>query len=141
VWVIICLDPGYTRYDRRVLYVTHDITDLLKRGDNAVGVILGNGWFNVLNRRRGIGTRLPVRAAPKLLCQLEIDFVDGRRLVITSGADWKTADSPIVYNTILQREVYDARREQAGWNLVGFDDSTWTPALLVEPRTGPSLRK
>jgi len=130
------LDPGYTRYDRRVLYVTHDITDLLKRGDNAVGVILGNGWFNVLNKTAWDWDKAPWRAAPKLLCQLEIDFVDGRRLVITSGADWKTADSPIVYNTIYSGEVYDARREQAGWNLVGFDDSTWTPALLVEPPHG-----
>jgi len=130
------LDPGYTRYDRRALYVTHDITDLLKRGDNAVGVVLGNGWFNVLNKIAWDFDKAPWRSAPKLLCQLEVELTDGRRVVVASGNDWKTSDSPIIYNTIYSGEIYDARREQPGWNAPGFHDLTWTPALLVEAPPG-----
>jgi alpha-L-rhamnosidase len=130
------LDPGYTRYDRRDLYVTHDITSLLRRGSNAVGVVLGNGWLNVINKTAWGWDNAPWRSAPKLLCQLEIEFEDGRRLVVASGGDWKTSESPIVYDTIYSGEVYDARHEQAGWNAPGFDDSAWTAALLVEPPRG-----
>jgi alpha-L-rhamnosidase len=130
------LDPGYTRYDRRALYVTHDVTDLLKSGENAVGVVLGNGWFNVLNKTAWDWDKAPWRSAPKLVCQLEIEFNDGHRLVVASGSDWKTSESPIIYNTIYSGEVYDARREQAGWNLPGFHDSAWTPALLVDAPQG-----
>jgi alpha-L-rhamnosidase len=130
------LDPGYTRYDRRDLYVTHDITALLQRGDNAVGVMLGNGWFNVLNKTAWGWDKAPWRAAPKVLCQLEIEFEDGHRTVIASGDDWKTSESPIIYNTIYTGEIYDARREQAGWSAPGVDDSSWTKALLVEPPGG-----
>lgn len=130
------LDPGYTRYDRRVLYVTHDVTDLLKRGDNAVGVILGNGWFNVPNKAAWDFDRAPWRASPRLLCQLEVEFTDGQRVTIVSDGKWKTAASPIVYNTIYSGEIYDARRELAGWDRAGFDDSRWEAALVLEAPKG-----
>jgi len=130
------LDPGYTRYDRHDLYVTHDITALLQRGDNAVGVILGNGFYNVLNKTAWDWDKAPWRAAPKLLCQIEIEYADGRRTVIATGDDWKTSDSPIVYNSIYTGEIYDARHEQAGWNMAGFNDLSWEPALLVDPPAG-----
>jgi alpha-L-rhamnosidase len=130
------LDPGYTRYDRRALYVTHDVTDLLKRGQNAAGIILGDGWFNVPNKAAWNFDQAPWRSAPKVICQIEIEFADGRRTIIGSDDSWKSADSPIVYNTIYSGEIYDARREQSGWNDVGFDDSKWDSALLVEPPKG-----
>jgi alpha-L-rhamnosidase len=130
------LDPGYTRYDRRALYLAYDVTGLLKRGENVAGAILGNGWFNVSNKAAWDFDRAPWRAAPRLLCQIEVEFTDGRRTVIASDADWKSAESPIVYNTIYSGEIYDARREQAGWDRVGFDDSKWSPVLLVEPPKG-----
>ncbi len=130
------LDPGYTRYDRHVLYVTHDITGLLRRGDNVVGVMLGNGWFNVINKTAWNWDAAPWRSAPKLLCQIEIEFADGRRSVINSDDSWKTSEGPIVYNSIYSGEVYDARREQPGWDRAGFDDSAWTPSLVVDGPRG-----
>jgi alpha-L-rhamnosidase len=130
------LDPGYTRYDRRVLYVTHDVTDLVRRGRNAVGVILGNGWFNVPNKAAWDFDKAPWRAAPRLLCQIEVEFTDGRRTTIVSDGTWRSADSPVVYNTIYSGEIYDARLEQAGWNTADFDDLLWSPALPVEPPKG-----
>jgi alpha-L-rhamnosidase len=130
------LDPGFTRYDRRDLYLTYDVTPLLRRGDNAVGAILGNGWFNELHRTAWDNDRAPWRSAPKLLCQLEIEFKDGRREVVGSDESWKTSDSPIVYNTIYCGEIYDARREQKGWSAPGFNDSKWDAALPVQPPGG-----
>jgi alpha-L-rhamnosidase len=130
------LDPGYTRYDRRMLYLTYDVTRLLHRGDNATGVILGNGWFNVPNKAAWDFDRAPWRAAPRLLCQIEVEFTDGRRTLISSEADWKCAESPILYNTIYSGEVYDARREQPGWNQAAFDDSMWSRAQIVESPKG-----
>lgn len=130
------LDPGYTRYDRRALYVTHDVTRYLARGENTVGVLLGNGWFNVPNKAAWDFDKAPWRSAPKVLCQIEVEFADGRRTIIGSDGSWKSADSPIIYNTIYSGEIYDARREQSGWNDVRFDDSKWDSALLVEPPKG-----
>jgi alpha-L-rhamnosidase len=130
------LDPGYTRYDRRALYVTHDITSLLKRGPNAIGVILGNGWFNVQNKAAWDFDKAPWRSAPKLLCQIEVESSNGRRRILASDGTWTCADSPIVYNTIYSGEIYDARREQPGWNQAGFDDSRWDAIRLVDPPHG-----
>ena len=130
------LDPGYTRYDRRVLYVTHDVTRLLKRGDNAVGVILGNGWYNVQNRAAWDFDLAPWRAAPKLRLQIEVEFTDGRRVTVSSDPSWKSAASPILANTIYSGENYDARLEQPGWAKPGFDDSRWASVLLVDPPRG-----
>ncbi len=79
------LDPGYTRYDKRDLYVTYDVTDALRRGKNAVGVILGNGWYNVQTRAVWDFDKAPWRAAPKLLMQLRVEYTDGR--VETIGTD------------------------------------------------------
>jgi alpha-L-rhamnosidase len=130
------LDPGYTRYDRRVLYVTYDVTEILNSGRNAVGVILGNGFYNVQNKAAWNFDQAPWRAAPKLLCQIEAELDDGGRVTIAGDQSWKSADSPIVYNTIYSGEIYDARLEQRGWDRPGFDDSQWSPALLVDPPKG-----
>jgi len=130
------LDPGYTRYDRRALYVTHDITALLRPGANTLGALLGNGWFNVSNHAAWDFDKAPWRAAPKLLLQVEIEFNDGARAVIASDGSWKASDSPLVANTIYSGEVYDARREQAKWDESEFNDSSWPAALEVEPPKG-----
>ncbi|MGW8256133.1 MAG: family 78 glycoside hydrolase catalytic domain, partial [Thermoguttaceae bacterium] len=130
------LDPGYTRYDRRVLYLTYDVTDLLHSGRNAVAAMLGNGWYNVQNKAAWDFDKAPWRAAPKLLCQIEALLTDGRVVRILSDCSWKSADSPIVYNTIYSGETYDARLQQPGWNLPDFDDSKWSSALLVAPPRG-----
>lgn len=130
------LDPAYTAYDHRDLYVTFDITDLVKPGANAIGVILGNGFFNPINKTAWNWDTAPWRSAPKLLCQLEIETADGGTTTITSDEHWATAESPIVYNTIYSGEVYDARREQPGWNTPNFDATAWTQAKLVDAPKG-----
>ena len=121
------LDPGFTDYDRRVLYVTHDVTERLRRGQNAVGALLGNGWFSP---RWG--------NAPRLLLQLKIDLEDGSRMSIKSDPTWKTATSPITRNGVRIGEDYDARLEQPGWSKAGFNDAGWIAAVVV-PEPGGKL--
>ena len=130
------LNPGYTRYDRRDLYVTHDVTSLLKRGTNAVGVILGNGWFNVQTKAVWNFHEAPWREAPKLLLSLVVEYADGRTTVLGSDGSWKTATGPIVFDSIYGGEIYDARREMPGWDKAGFNDSAWQAAQVVAAPQG-----
>ncbi len=130
------LDPGYTRYDKRVLYATYDVTAQLKRGPNALGVILGNGWYNVHTKAVWNFHEAPWRAAPKLLLQLRLEYSDGRVENIVSDNTWKTSTGPIVYDSIYGGETYDARLEKPGWDTPGFNDTDWQPALIVEAPKG-----
>ena len=97
------LDPGYTRYDKRDLYVTYDVTDALRRGKNAVGVILGTGWYNVHTKAVWDFHKAPWRAAPKLLMQLRVEYADGRTETIVTDNRWKTSAGPITLRQHLRR--------------------------------------
>lgn len=130
------LDPGYTRYDRRVLAVTHDVTAALRNGENVIGVMLGNGWFNVETQAVWLFDTAPWRATPRLLLELRVDYEDGRTETISSDGTWKTGDSAITFSSIYSGEFYDARLEQPDWDQAGFDDGSWTPALVVDAPKG-----
>ena len=130
------LDPGYTRYDKRVLYVTYDVTDALRLGKNAVGVILGNGWYNVHTQAVWDFHKAPWRAAPKLLMQLQVDYVDGRSETIVTDGQWKASTGPLTFDSIYGGQTYDARLEKPGWDTAGFDDSAWAAAQVVEAPKG-----
>lgn len=123
------LAPGWTFYDKRCLYNTYDITSLLTQGKNAVGVMVGNGFYYI-NRERYFKL-LTAYGMPKLLCKIQVTYTDGTQEVIVSGKDWKTAPSPVVYTSIYSGEDYDARLEQEGWDKPGFNDAAWKQALPV----------
>jgi alpha-L-rhamnosidase len=125
------LDPAYTRYDRRALYVTHDVTETLRRGKNAIGVILGNGWYNVQTRAVWDFHKAPWRAAPKLLMQLRVEYADGRVETIGTDSSWKTSVGPITFDSIYGGETYDARAEKPGWDMPDFSDGDWDKAEVV----------
>lgn len=129
------LDPMYTRYDRRTLYVTHDISSELKIGKNAVGVILGNGWYNHQPLAVWDFHNAPWRARPTFCLEIHLIYTDGSKEIICSERDWKTSSGPIIYNNIYTGEHYDARREQIGWDKPGFDDKKWHG---VRYRSAPS---
>lgn len=131
------LDPAYTRYDRRTLYLTHDVTQQLKQGDNAVGVLLGNGWYNHQSTAVWNFDQAPWRARPKFCMDIRIVYEDGKVEFISTGPDWKTALSPVIFNSIYTAEHYDARKEQPGWNTPAFDDKSWKNASCT---TAPSRR-
>ena len=114
------LDPGWTTWHKRVLYSVYDITPLLKKGPNAVGMMLGQGWFK--NR---IG-----------LVQLQIELEGGARVQVLSDTTWKTATGPIVDDSLYNGETYDARLETPGWDRPGYDASAWQAATIAEAPKG-----
>jgi len=125
------LDPTVTQYDRRVRYVTHSVETYLRPGENAVGVMLGNGWYNCHTPEVWHFDKASWRDYPKLLLQLELTFEDGHKMIFCSGPQWKVADGPILFDSLRNGETYDARLERAGWTLPDYDDSDWAPAGLV----------
>ncbi len=135
------LDPGWTGYSKRVLYSTYDVTKQLKRGGNALGIMLGNGWFNPLPLpmwgRIKPGEALTA-GEPRAVLQLVVEFTDSTKQTIVTDKSWRVSDGPILRNSVYLGEFYDARREQPGWDQAGFDDSHWeTPVLAGEPKLGP----
>ncbi|MBB6735955.1 alpha-L-rhamnosidase [Cohnella zeiphila] len=114
--------PGFTDYDKRVQTQTYDVTGLLAEGANAVGAILGDGWYSGTVGFLGdhvYGER------PFFLMQLHLEYEDGSREQVLTDGGWRTAKGPIVYSDLIKGETYDARLELDGWDRPGFDDSGW----------------
>ncbi|UTA66339.1 alpha-L-rhamnosidase [Emticicia sp. 21SJ11W-3] len=129
------LDPMYTRFDRRTLYVTHDVTAALQNSKNAIGVLLGNGWYNHQSTAVWNFHEAPWRGRPTFCLDLRITYDDGTTEVISSGKGWKTAPSPVIFNSIYTAEHQDARLAQDGWNNPDFNDKDWKDVIF---RTSPS---
>ena len=129
------LDPMYTRFDRRNLYVNYDVTAQLSKGKNAIGVLLGNGWYNHQSLAVWDFDRAPWRNRPAFCLDLRITYTDGSTEVVSSNDSWKTHSGAVIFNSIYTAEHYDARAEQTGWNTVNFDDKGWTEVML---RAAPS---
>lgn len=129
------LDPMYTRFDRRNLYVTHDITAQIQNGNNAIGVLLGNGWYNHQSTAVWYFHEAPWRARPAFCMDIRIEYEDGSVETIITERSWKTSLSPVIFNSIYTAEHYDSRLEQPGWNTITFNDSAWKNILY---RAAPS---
>ncbi|WP_286766875.1 MULTISPECIES: alpha-L-rhamnosidase [Sphingobacterium] len=129
------LDPMYTRFDRRTLYVVTDVTQQLQKGENAIGVVLGNGWYNHQPLAFWNFDKAPWRARPAFCLELKIVYTDGTVETIVSDKQWKTTSGPITYNNIYTGEHYDARLEIPNWDKPKYDDSTWE---AVQYRNTPS---
>lgn len=129
------LSPALSQYDQRVYYVTHDVTRQLKRGANALGVVLGGGRYYSDRSKVYAGT---VNFGwPKLLLHLRIEHTDGSVREIVSDETWKlTRDGPIISSGEFDGEEYDARKQLTGWDRAKFDDSNWQPAPVVSAPPG-----
>jgi alpha-L-rhamnosidase len=141
------LAPGWTSYRHRLRYQTFDVTALLHEGRNALGAILGDGWYRGTlgfggGRRNLYGDRLA------LLAQLAIDYADGTTELVVTDEGWRAARGPILAADLYDGEAYDARRERPGWATAGHDDRDWAGVrpldrdltTLVAP-TGPPVRR
>ena len=129
------LQPNLSDYDKRVFYVTYDITSRLAAGENAVGLILGNGRYWAPRELVPIATRS--FGYPKARLQLEVEYADGTTQQVVTDPTWKlSAAGPIRANNEYDGEEYDARAEFANWSRTGFDDSAWTAARPVDPPKG-----
>lgn len=122
--------PGWTDYNKRVQVQAYDVTALVKGGDNALGAILGDGWYQGKVGFLGRSTRYGKDPA-HLRVQLELEFDDGSKQTVASDDSWKTKTGPIMSSDNLDGEVYDARLEMPGWDSAGFDDQAWGAARVV----------
>ena len=121
------LAPGLTEYNKRVFYLTFDVTANLNKEQNAIGVILGNGRY--FAPRLNLPTTTRTYGYPKMICQIEIKYTDGTSSTIVSDETWKlTTDGPTRKNNEYDGEYYDAGKELPGWSEIGFDDSAWQNA-------------
>lgn len=130
------LDPVKTRYDRAVNYLVFDIKDYLKNGENAVGMVLGTGWYNHFAEAAWQFNKAPWRAYPTMLCQLEIEYADGSSETIVSDNSWKCSQGPVRFDGIRNGEYYDARLEMPGWSQSIFDASDWKQTVEVDGPKG-----
>ncbi|HQM32338.1 MAG TPA: family 78 glycoside hydrolase catalytic domain [Candidatus Hydrogenedentes bacterium] len=124
------LDPGWTDYRDTCLYVPFDVTAMVREGPNALGVMLGNGMYNVTGGRyvKFLGSF----GEPKLILELWIEYADGTVQRVVSDDSWTFDDGPIVFSCVYGGEDYDARRDQPGWDAPGFDDGGWKRVRVVE---------
>lgn len=123
--------PLWSEYSKTVYYNIYDVTDMLVRGNNAVSVLLGNGFFNV--QRMGRYSKLQTSfGAPQMIMRMEINYSDGTQQIVKSATDWKYSLSQVTFNSIYGGESYDARLVHKGYDTAGFDDSTWKYAVAVE---------
>lgn len=125
------LDPGFTDYSKRILYNVYDITGNLKRGDNCIGIQLGNGWFNEQTPTVWNFHKAPWRKRPQVISEVHITYADGTREVIKTGADWLTATGPVLFNNIHAGTTYDATKEEEGWAIAGFNATGWQPSVVT----------
>jgi len=118
------MTPGWTSFQKRIETLTYDVTDMLKKGENSIGVVVAEGWYSgrIAYTRSYVGQK-PV---PQLISQLEITFQNGERQIVTSDAGWKgTTEGPIRLSDIYEGEDYDANLEMPGWSMPDFNAENW----------------
>lgn len=127
------LDMPWTQFDKQVTYNTFDVTEMLTKGENAIGLMLGNGWYNPepfkLFQRWNLRDELTV-GKPVVKAQLRITYSDGSTETIITDKSWKAGAGPILKNSVYLGELYDARLEQDGWNNRNFKDKSWQTAKV-----------
>ncbi|MCZ6671295.1 MAG: family 78 glycoside hydrolase catalytic domain [Verrucomicrobia bacterium] len=131
--------PGWTEYDHRLEYCVYDISNRVIEGNNAMGIILGDGWYcgHLLfqNQRAHYGNEA------SLLAQIVADYSDGSTEVFATDDSWKMSHGPILESDLYHGEIYDAQREMKGWTLFSFDDSSWASAEVLETYEGKLVGK
>lgn len=130
------LDPAPSNYDKQAYYVSYDVTDQIKSGKNAIGIIVGNGfygqsisWKNDPESERDLSYGIP---AAKLL--IKLTYTDGTQSDFYTDKSWKNSTGPIVFDNVYGGDTYDARYEITGWNTTGYNDSKWSQAKTISPK-------
>lgn len=126
--------PVWSDYDKTVYYSSYQVDTFLNKGENVIGITLGNGFYNAVgNRYRKLWVSF---GPPTLFLETHVYYTDGTSEVITSDDSWKYALSPITFNDIYGGEDYDARLEQKGWDKPNFNDKSWKPVVIQEAPKG-----
>jgi alpha-L-rhamnosidase len=124
------LSPGWTDYRQRVHYFGYDVTKQLRRGENALGALLGDGWY--AGYLAFSGKRHYYGDKTRLIVQMQIEYQDGTKEILGTDESWKAATGPVREGDLLMGCVYDARQEMPGWDAPGFDDGSWPKAAVDE---------
>ena len=120
------LEPVYTRFDRRNMYMTYDVTPYIRDNDNVVGIVLGNGWYNHQALAVWNFDVAPWRNRPAFCLDLHLTYDDGTEDVVSTDLSWRATDKgPLVRNNIYTGEHYDFTKEMQGWSTPDYDDSKW----------------
>jgi alpha-L-rhamnosidase len=132
------LNPGWTNYEKTVLYSVHDVTAEISQGRNVIGAMLGNGWWNPLPIK--LFGRWDLRnylqtGRPCLIAELHLKYSDGTKKIIVTDDTWISAPGPVMRNNVYLGEHYDARYEQSNWDKAGVLSKEWSQARVV---SGPS---
>ncbi|MBY3620949.1 family 78 glycoside hydrolase catalytic domain [Acinetobacter sp. CUI P1] len=121
-------NPGWTSYNKRLQYQTYDVTSLITAGNNALGCIVGNGWYKGYLAWDGHKDFYGKDRA--VLIQLHVTLSDGSEQIIGSDENWRTSTGPLLMSELYHGETYDARLEVEGWSSPGFEDSAWQKTAL-----------
>ncbi|MGW0963267.1 family 78 glycoside hydrolase catalytic domain [Streptomyces gelaticus] len=126
------LAPGWTDYHRRVQYQTYDVTEALRDGENVLAATVADGWWSgfVGFEPRSAGAHYG--SAPQFLAELHLTGPDGRSSAVVTDGTWRTATGVVRHADLLMGECHDLRHDADGWELPGFDDSGWSPALVTD---------
>ena len=126
--------PGWTDYPTRVYYQTYEVTDFIKKGSNAMGAVLGDGWYagylGFGKKREHYGNK------PRLFVQLEIEYENGHIQKVVTDGTWKARYGPILESDFLMGETYDSGKEMSGWDTSSFDDSSWDKVAVTDKSEG-----
>ena len=137
------LAPGWTDYTKRVMVQTYDVTKLIHPGENAVGTVLGDGWYA---GRLGWMGAAQYGTRPVFNAQLEITYADGSMDVIATDDSWKAGSGEIIGSDEQWGEIIDAQKAVKNWDQPAFNNSAWSNAVVEEhsvalvPQLGPPVR-
>lgn len=130
------LSPAFTRYDAEAMYLVYDVKERLRTGENALGVILGNGWYHCFAEDPWNTRAATWKHFPKLICELHLVYEDGTTETIVSDPTWKASKGPITFNGIRNGEFYDARLELGDWTTPDYDDGAWEGTKIMKSPGG-----
>lgn len=122
--------PEWTDYRKRIHYRTYDVTSMLRKGENAIGAIVGDGWYSGYIGWRKVRGHYGLQNS--LLIQAEVEYADGTTEIIATDESWRCSNGPILNSDFMIGENYDARKEMPGWDTGDFDDRLWEQVSEVE---------
>lgn len=132
------LEPGWSAYPRRHLYAAHDVTQLLRKGENVIASAVGDGWWR--GELTWLGKRAFYGDTTAVLAQLEVVLVDGTRLTIASDETWRGATGGWLAADLYAGATLDLRAEPWGWRDPGFDDGRWEETVVLPTPERLTLR-
>lgn len=128
------LEPAWTNFAKRIYYMEYDLSEILSRGKNCIGVSLGNGFYNPLPMkmwgRRNLREPLPT-GKPQFVAKIRLEYEDGKTVNMITDGSWRFSYGPVLKNNVYLGEVYDARKEVQDWNKPGFNARAWGKVIVT----------